>query len=197
MMPLYTNVQRIATHISHGGLIHAHPRRILLTLTATHGTLHTMNGNPNHVRPSHFKPRHLAILRLYYQGMSQVDIAACLGLSQRLVTEIVNSPAAKELEAEFQRQTFSSITDVQLQLQAIAPAALEETVRLAFHANDEKVRMTSCQNILEMAGHKAPIKQMIEHKSKVEEEFRGKTEEELRRELLEAVGAIDEDATIH
>lgn len=148
-------------------------------------------------KPRRLRPLHLRILRLYFQGMSGQEIVDALTdaaskvplASLSLVYNVINSADAAEILGQFQGQTLDTIMDVQTDAQAIAPAAFEELVSLALNAKDERVRASGCKDILAIAGHQ-PVKRVIvrDERDPAVAKHDGKSEAELRAEMLEVVG---------
>lgn len=138
-------------------------------------------------QPRKWTPRLLQVLRLYYQGHTYDEIASLTGYHYQSVAQLINSPASRDILAKFQDKTLDTILDIQADVQAIAPAALEEKVRLALSAKDERVRNTACSDILAMAGHKPIDRVSLNLEKPPEDPFAGKTEAEIRASLLEEV----------
>jgi len=134
-------------------------------------------------------PRHLLVYQLHARGLFNKDIAWIVGIAESTVSMILGTPIAKELFNEMQAIGFDTIADVQQMVQVAAPAIIQEKVRLALSATDERVRSTSCMDILAIAGHKPISRVVIEQPSLGRGKYEGLGEEELRMELLKSVKA--------
>lgn len=143
-----------------------------------------------------FRPRHLAVLRLWAQGYTNDEIATMTNYTPSVVSQITNCPEAKALMAEMQDSTFASIADVQTTLQACAPALLEEKIKLALTAKDERVRSVSCSDLLGLAGH-TPVKRVeLTKVEEIENDYAGKSDEEIREHIRQELG-LGPKATVH
>ena len=134
------------------------------------------------------RPKHLAVLRLWAQGLDNAEIAVLVGYTPATVSLIVNLPEAQELLEEMKAGTFETIADVRTSLQFIAPELLEEKIRLAFNAKSEQVRSNSCAELLALAGH-APLRKIeITRPLEVVDPYKGLSEEQLRERVFKELG---------
>lgn len=124
------------------------------------------------------------MLRLHFQGLSNLEIASQLNVTPQHVSNVLCTPEAQELLAQLQENTLDTILDVQTQAQAIAPLVFEEKVRLALTAKDEKVRTTNCKDILDIAGHMPVRRVVVETPDRQAERFDKMTIQELQAEML-------------
>ena len=133
-----------------------------------------------------FRPQHVEIVRLHWQGYTNRDIAQFLSCSESYVSQIVNCDEAQVMLKELREHSISSYDEVQDEIQLMAPHAAREKIRLMLEANNESVRNVACSDILNMAGH-SPVKRLLVergHGSDVEKKIADMTPEELRRELF-------------
>ena len=147
--------------------------------------------------PRKLRPLHLRILRLYFAGLDGKAIEAALTdpttlvplASYATIMNVINSPDTAEIMGQFQAQTLDTIMDVQTDAQAVAPAAFEELVRLAFHSKDDRVRSGNCKDILAIAGHQ-PVKRVIvrDERDPAVAKHDGKSEAEIRAEIEKDLG---------
>jgi len=141
-----------------------------------------------------FRPLHMLILRLHFQGWTADEIGQELDCSAQTVYRIVGLPESLEILEMFQKKTVDTILDISGDLQAVAPAVFEEKLKLALKAKDERVRNIACTDILNMAGH-SPIKRVqVEQVDPVEDKYKGKSAEQIRKLLA---GEGDDPTTIH
>ena len=138
--------------------------------------------------PRKWKPIHLQVARLYFQGYNNVEIAAATGLNFQYISQIINGPDFTTMLQELTERTLDTVIDVQQDAQAIAPRIFEEKVSLALSAKDERVRNTACSDILEIAGHRPVTRMVVERAPSVRDELSDKTEEEIRLKILEDLG---------
>jgi len=124
------------------------------------------------------------VLRLYYQGHTNAEIAAITGFSDQHVTDIINTDSSKEILGRFQDKTIETILDVQSDAQAIAPAIFEEKIRLALGAKSEQVRNNACSDILAIAGHKPIDRVSLAMDRPDKDPYEGKSEAEIREAII-------------
>ena len=151
--------------------------------------------------PRKINPRHLIVLKLHWKGIGNQQIADIVGITAQHVSNIINMPVARELYATFQENVFESLADVQETLQAAAPELLNEKLRLALNAKDERVRSTSCTELLQMSGHKPVSRIVVERQDSPHDKYANMSEDQLRHELLKGVGNAElltkETETVH
>lgn len=144
-------------------------------------------------QPRKFKPAHIHIIRLAWQGHTNFEIASHLGCTEQHVSNIINCDEGQALLAELKNHSISSMTEVQDELQLVTPLILREKIRLALESSDEKVRSTSCSDLLAIAGH-TPVRKLEIHREVPDTaDLSGKTNEELRSHLLKELGIEDKD----
>jgi len=142
--------------------------------------------------PRKLNPSHYRILTLHWRGLPHGEIALEVGVTTQTVSNVVTSESGQAVLEELARRTLDTALDVQTVAQAYAPGALEELVKLAFSSRDERVKKTACTDILAMAGH-APVRRVsIERPDPVDERFKGKSEVEMRAEILKRLGYVEE-----
>jgi hypothetical protein len=137
-----------------------------------------------------FKPRDLHMCLLSWNGYPNTKIALVMGLGEGAVSASLNSPTALEIFSQLKSGAIDSMLSVQTMAQAIAPLVMEQKMTLALGARSETVRNVACSDILEMAGH-SPIKRLsIERPDPTADRHLGKTERELREEILSGLGLL-------
>lgn len=133
-----------------------------------------------------FTPICLHVVKLHWEGMSNQDIARRFQKSDAWVSSILCSPEALEITKRLETHVMDTSIQVQTALQAAAPVALSRKIDLMFSGNDA-VANKATQEILELSGH-VPLRQIeIRRHDHIEEEFRGKSEADIRREILESL----------
>lgn len=131
-----------------------------------------------------YNPTHLAILRLWaHGGMTHAEVAAIVGCSSGLVSQVVGSPLAQELLGTLQDKILDTTLDVQQTLQAAAPLVMQEKLRLALNARNESVRNSACTDIIHMAGHMPLRRMQIEQTVEQKDKFEGLSEEQIREQI--------------
>lgn len=152
---------------------------------------------PSSWRPRKLKPTHLEVLRLHFQGLSNVEIANITSLSDSTIQAITTSQDAEEILNDIQSHSLDTIRDIATDAQAIAPRIFEEQVRLSLHAKDERVRVTSGMNVLAIAGH-LPIRRfVVQQEDPRGREFDKMSEEEIKKSILADLTPSGENKTIH
>lgn len=135
-----------------------------------------------------FKPRDLRVAMMSYYGATNKDIAHALGMHEISIGNILRSPTILEFIEDLKTKSIETMSQVAEMAQLAAPAVMEEKIRLALSARDERVRNTAAKDILEIAGH-SPVKRVVvEKEAPSESTYHNKTEDELRAELLSIVG---------
>lgn len=140
-----------------------------------------------------FRAFHYQLVLQHWQEpwVSQHDLARRFGITDAWCSQILTSPEALELIKQLGDRTVDTALEVQAQLQAIAPQALQERINIAMSpATPVGVRDRSLQSLLEMAGHR-PVQRV--QLQRPEASPPPKTEAEIRDELFKAVSAGGED----
>jgi hypothetical protein len=143
----------------------------------------------------------MRICVLHWNGLSAAEVASAVRRTPQTVSNVINSDEGMEILAELGRRSLDTVLDVQATAQAYAPSAIEELVRLMFESKDDRVRKTSCTDILAIAGHQ-PVKRIaIERPDPVVDRYREMTEEQIKEKLLAELGAVsarqEENRTVH
>lgn len=133
-----------------------------------------------------FTAIHLHVVKLHWEGLSNTEIANRLRKSDSWVSTILSSPEAAEIYKRIENRVLDTTTQVQTILQSAAPMALNRKIDLMFSANDS-VANKAAQEILELSGHVATRQVEIRRADHIEEEFRGKSEAEIRNEILQSL----------
>ena len=136
-------------------------------------------------QPRKWKPDYLRITISFWNGLTPTEIAAETGYSYTHVTQVLASERAQEILEQLTSATLDTVNEVQSVAQAVAPAVMEEKVRLALSAKDERVRNTSCSDILNIAGHQPVKRVQIEKPLSEAERYRDRSEDELRDLVLQ------------
>ena len=145
-------------------------------------------------QPRKFKPMHVQIVRLTWQGYTAVDVAQFLGLSEIHVRNIINCDEAQALLSQMKDHAISSSDEVQDEAQLVAPLVMREKIRLALDAQDERVRNIACTDILAIAGH-TPVKKLeIQRSDASRDDLTRKTPEQIREDILKDLGIAETKA---
>ena len=152
-------------------------------------------------QPKRFSPIHLRICVMHWHGLSAGEIASAVRRTPQTVSNVINSDEGMEILAELGRRSLDTVMEVQAVAQAYAPSAIEQLVHLMFESKDDRVRKTSCTDILAIAGHQ-PVKRIaIERPDPVSEKYREMTEDQIKEKLLAELGAVasatEENRTVH
>jgi len=139
-------------------------------------------------------PRHLIVFRLHLKGLSNTEIASTLGYTPQNISLILNSTnmaeVCEELKEDILRATYD---DVQKTIDAVGPLLVEEKIRLALTAKDERVRSISCTEMLNMGGHKPITHVVVEETHHEHVKLSELDEKELRDRVRTAIGDIKEE----
>lgn len=100
----------------------------------------------------YIRPRHEEIARRLVCGQSQAEIARTLGINQGRLSIIINSPLFKIVVARLSKLRDDSTTDLQEELKALAPIAIQELGKLAMTSPSERLRLDASKDILDRAG---------------------------------------------
>lgn len=146
-------------------------------------TFGTPSGSGN-FNPRVWKPIYLRILRLYWMGEQQVEIARRLGVSTATVGSVINSDRGKEILTQLQNETFDSMLAVMNEAQAVAPELLQEKIKLALYSPDERIRTRNTSDLLAIAGHVPLHRVSIERPDPLDKKYENITPEQLKVELL-------------
>ena len=144
--------------------------------------------------PRRFKPSHLHVVRMHWNGMTNGEIAKETGYSYIHVHNIIASEEAQEILALLTSRTLDTIIDIQAEAQAAAPLVFEEKLKIALGCTDVRTKNSACTDILNMAGHQ-PIKRVQIQRSDIPIEFDSKSEEEIKKFIREEVAAAGTNAT--
>jgi hypothetical protein len=141
------------------------------------------------VQPKVFRPEHLHIVRLHWQGYSNAEIAQFLQLSEGHISNILNCDEAKRLLGQLQEHTIDSYADTQDDFQLVMPLIRREKIKLALEATDERVRNMACSDILAIAGH-TPVRRLeiTRGSDSRKAELEKMTPEQLRDAILDDIG---------
>lgn len=146
-------------------------------------------------QPRKFKPQHVNIVRLAWQGYTVYEIAQFIGMSEAHVSSVINCDEAQALFSQLREHAINSSDEIQDEAQLIAPRVMQEKIRLALEADDERVRNIACSDILAIAGH-TPVKKMEITRSDVSRDsIAQKTPAEIRKGILEEIGITDDTNT--
>jgi predicted transcriptional regulator len=144
---------------------------------------------PNAWKVERLSPLHLEIIRRHFNFESGSEIALALGITQCLVSNVLNSEQGLEVVEQLWSRKFDSMLEVGQQLQAVAPYIVQEKIKLALTARDERVKNTACTDILHMAGH-VPVRRVEIDDLRPDSKFSGKSEEEMRAMILEELDTV-------
>ncbi len=141
-------------------------------------------GDPKIWNPARWKPLYTQIIRLYWQGLEQVEVAKQLSCSEQLVGNVVRSDHGREILKSLEDKTFDSMLQVITMAQAVAPEMFNEKVKLALHSADEKIRTRNTAELLAIAGHTPVHRVSIERPDPILETYKNRTPEQLRAALI-------------
>ncbi len=139
-------------------------------------------------QPKNFKPEHIHIVRLHWQGYSNTEIAQHLQLSETHVSVVINCDAAKQLLNELREHTIDGYAETQDDFQLVLPLIRREKIRLALESGDERIRNMACSDILAIAGH-SPVRRLEITRGSAQQAIDKLTPEQLRDAILADIGA--------
>lgn len=136
---------------------------------------------------------HYRVMQLHWAGWGNIEVAALTGYSPEHITNIIHSAEGEEIISRLKNHTMDTMADVADQIQAIAPAALDQKIKLALDSPDEKLRSVNCHQLLEMAGHSGIRRVQVERRPAGAENYDGLSEAELRTKINKDLGIEDGD----
>jgi hypothetical protein len=116
-------------------------------------------------------------------GLSNQEIAARMNKTDSWISMVLNSPEAKEIQKRIEDGVIDTKVQIQTAIQAALPLLLKRKMHIALNSGNETVANKAIQECLEMGGHLAPRQVEIRRPDHIEEEFKNKSEEEIRREI--------------
>ena len=147
-------------------------------------------------RKSGFQPWQFEALRLWVAGVPVEEIAWSVEQQLTIVQKLVKSKPAKVLIATMQDGLLDTVKHVQVNIQALAPKALERMSAL-IDSKNELVAARASMWVLEAAGH-TPLRRLeIQHRLD-SDDMEDMTVEQLRARAIERITgqkAIETTAT--
>jgi hypothetical protein len=138
-----------------------------------------------------YTPLALRICQFYWYGENHDQLAKRFSVTKSYVQSALSTPECRAILEELENRTLDTMLQVATTAQAIAPAIMEEKIRLALESPDDRVRATSCKDILEMAGH-SPVKRIqLNRPDAAGAKHEGMSESELRDSLKKKVGIVN------
>jgi len=141
-------------------------------------------GDPKVWNPTRWKPFYTQVIRLYWQGLEQREVAAQLGCSEALVGNVLRSDHGREILKQLDDKTFDSMLEVITAAQAVSMEMFNEKVKLALHSADEKIRTRNTAELLAIAGHTPVHRVSIERPDAILKEYENQTPAQLKAALL-------------
>ncbi len=132
-------------------------------------------------------PFGLRVCQFYWAGETVQEIAKRFGVTVSRVQSLLATDEAKKIIECLCDGTLSTMLEVNATIQACAPAVAAEKIRLALESPDDRVRSTSCKDILEMAVG-TPTKRIEIRRESAKSEHAGMDETELRQHLRRKLG---------
>ena len=139
--------------------------------------------------PKRLSPKQLEVVRLHWQGWSAVEISGHTEYTVEHISNILNSQVGQEYLEDMIKGSLDCTSYVETFAQAVSPMVMHEKFRLSLEAKDERVRSSSCSDILNIAGHQPVKRVQIDRVDPVVGKYDGMTEEEIRAAVLEGVGS--------
>ena len=133
-----------------------------------------------------FTPLHLRIVMLNWQGRTNSEIAQIVNRSDAFISTTLAMPEVQDIIRRWESGMVDTTRQVQTMLQMSAPLALEKKIQL-LNSSNPSVANKAAQDLLELSGHVALRQIEIRRPDHVEEEFRDKSEEDIKREILAAI----------
>jgi len=141
-------------------------------------------GDPKVWNPKRWKPFYTQIVRLYWEGLEQAEIAKQLACGADVVAKVIHSDHGQEILKQLEDHTFDSMLEVITLAQAVSVEMFNEKVKLALYSNDEKIRTRNTTELLAIAGHTPVHRVSIERPDPILETYKNQTPEQLRAALL-------------
>lgn len=130
------------------------------------------------------KPIHIQIIRRWWLGQTKTEIEQELGVSHTMVENAINSDWGRSMLASLEGQTFDSLLEVQNLIQAHGVDLVRRKLDLALNSANPHVANKACSDLLGIAGHTPTLKVSISKGDSLLNEYRDKTELQIRQELL-------------
>lgn len=99
------------------------------------------------------KPIHLQMVLMHASGASQSEIAEAFGYTQSRVSQVLNHPDARGLAAGLIALASDQVLDVIGRAKAVSGEMLEIAIGIARTTPDDKTRLKSAFQIMELAGY--------------------------------------------
>lgn len=142
--------------------------------------------------PTKFTPFGLRVCQFYWAGETIQEIARRFSVPTSRVQSLLATEEARKILDMLCDGTLSTMLEVNATIQAAAPAVAMEKIRLALESPDDRVRSTSCKDILEMAVG-TPTKKVEIHHTEGKSEHAGMSEEDIREQLRKKLGIAKDD----
>ena len=139
-----------------------------------------------------FTPFGLRVCQFYWAGDTVQEIARRFAVPTSRVQSLLATPEAKQILDALVDGTLSTMLEVNAHIQAAAPAVAQEKIRLALESPDDRVRASSCKDILEMAVGTPTKKVEIRH-AVADKAREGLSEDQLREQLRRKLGMGEQD----
>lgn len=144
-----------------------------------------------------FTPLHLRVLHLNWEGCSVAEIAQITNRSLAWVSSVLSSPEALEVIKRLEARVLDTHIQTQQIFQAHAPLAASEKVKIMLDPNSPaSVRNKATEEILAHAGHVPTRSVEIRRPDHIEEEFRDKSEEEIKTLIRAALDDKSDEALV-
>lgn len=153
----------------------------------------TPQGRVKNWQPVDLQMKHKKVLLLHYNGLSHIQIAEEVGLTQHTVSLIVNSDLGRQFLSKLYEETATHAADVKKILDLASPLAAKNLVRVATGEVDAttKEQMEASREILDRAGYAKVAKSENVHAHLTAEDILKLKQTGRARKRL-----TDEDATV-
>ncbi len=147
---------------------------------------------PKFYQEKRLKPLHIQLIRLRWMGYETADIAAKTGYTPDQINRILKDQDALNVFADLQAQVLDTSGEVIQALQLDAIIAQKRIADLIYSSNDA-VALRASQDVLDRAGH-VPVKRVaIMQTTRVEKDYEGLNDAQIKQKLLEDLS--DETST--
>jgi hypothetical protein len=133
--------------------------------------------------PKKLNPVHLIMIRLHWQGESNIDIAMKTGYTPQQVSNVLCSEAAQTVINGLQSEVLDTMAQVQTDAQFMAPKFFDNIVKIAESATDERVRLHANLAGIGIAGH-VPVRRIqVQGDTANTKKYEDMSEEEIRQDI--------------
>lgn len=140
----------------------------------------------------------MMVLIHHWSCKTNGEIAALTGYTEQQVSNIITSNEGQEILQQLSDQTLDSFGESNQMIQAAMPAIIDRTIQMALQTSDMKVATANCHKLMGITGLSEIKRLHVDMGDDTVNKYRDKSDDELRKQLLEEIGIIPPtQPTIH